>query len=61
MIFDRSERTIVAVCACGAREIFLKPADADTWAVAHLAVCTDRKERAHALTASRARHARTPR
>lgn len=58
MIFDRTQRSILAVCACGAREIHPTQADADAWAVAHLATCQDVAERARALTASRVRHSR---
>lgn len=56
--FDRSARSVVAVCtSCGAREVFLAGdgAAADSWALAHLARAHDPATSAAALTAARQR------
>jgi len=34
---DRSGRSIVAVCRCGARDVFATDAAADRWVATHLA------------------------
>lgn len=36
--FDTSERSIVAVCTCGARDVFAYSASAYDWAQAHMRV-----------------------
>lgn len=33
---DRAHRSIVVVCACGARDVFLTAAAADRWALEHV-------------------------
>lgn len=36
--FDTSDRSVVAVCTCGAREVFWDSAPAYDWAQAHLRI-----------------------
>jgi hypothetical protein len=33
---DRAHRSLVVVCACGARDVFLTAAAADRWALEHV-------------------------
>ena len=62
---DRSSRSVVALCACGAREVFTNnPAAADRWAIDHVyaahpkvddQVANDLRDRAIAASATRRR------
>lgn len=57
--FDTTQRSTVAVCACGAREVLWSPEAAYDWAAAHLRVCTlVEVDRVRALAAVRAGRAR---
>lgn len=57
--FDETQRSVVAVCDCGAREILWSSAAAYDWAAGHLRVCTlVEPERVRALAAVRAGRAR---
>lgn len=57
--FDRSPRSVVAVCSCGARDVFTSQSVADGWAVAHVltahADAGDQADRTRALTAASSR------
>lgn len=61
--FDETQRSTVAVCVCGAREVLWSREAAYDWASGHLRVCTlvehvDRDERVRTLAAIRAGRAR---
>lgn len=61
--YDVTQRSVVAVCACGAREVLWSQAAAFDWAAGHLRVCTalarlDDLARDRALGAVRAGRAR---
>lgn len=58
--FDRTQRSIVAICACGRRELFTNQASADRWAAEHVNTAhADRTlEHDRAVTASRQRRHR---
>lgn len=57
---DKTQRSVVVTCQCGARELLGTPAAADAWSVAHLRrhVELDREVRARALAAAAARQRR---
>lgn len=57
--YDSTQRSVVAICDCGAREILWSPEAAYDWAAAHLRVCTlAEPERVRTLAAVRAGRAR---
>lgn len=58
--FDRTQRSIVAVCGCGARGVFLDQAEADRWALAHVYKAHPEPSHEHmkAITAGRVRRHR---
>lgn len=57
--FDATQRSVVAVCSCGAREILWSSESAYDWATGHLRVCTlVEPERVRSLAAVRAGRAR---
>lgn len=61
--FDRTQRSIVAVCGCGARDVFTNQAAADAWALAHIYTAHPEPTAEHmrAITAGRVRrHRATP-
>jgi hypothetical protein len=55
--FDRTGRSVVAVCSCGARDVFTATGPAESWARHHMALAhpDPAKERERQLTADRAR------
>lgn len=57
---DETQRSVVVTCQCGARELVGTPAQADTWAVAHLRrhVELEREARRRAIAAAAARQRR---
>lgn len=62
--FDRSDRSVVAVCdECGARDVFASPAAADRWAADHAgsACAAPSGARTRFLTAARVRKHRAAR
>lgn len=61
--FDRSARSVVAVCAeCGTRDIFATVTAADRWAVDHVMTCGDPSEaRTTFLASARQRRSRATR
>lgn len=62
--FDRTQRSVVALCACGAREVCYDQAEADRWVAAHIERAHPvplellAMERRRAITASRVRRHR---
>lgn len=61
--YDETQRSVVAVCLCGAREVLWSREAAYDWASAHLRVCSlvdalEVAERTRALAAVRAGRAR---
>lgn len=61
--YDATQRSVVAVCSCGAREILWSSESAYDWATGHLRVCADAgqvepAERVRALAAVRAGRSR---
>lgn len=54
--YDETQRSIVAICDCGAREILWSSQAAYEWSAAHLAVCSlvGQAERERTLAAVRA-------
>lgn len=62
---DRGDRSIVGVCVCGARDVFLTARAADAWALEHVyrahpkgAGDVSDADRNRAITASRKRRER---
>lgn len=55
--FDRTTRSVVAVCSCGARDVFTAPGPAESWAQIHMerAHPDPSRERQRQLTAERER------
>ena len=52
--YDTTQRSTVAVCSCGARDVHASQAAAKAWASRHLLVCTLRDaEHRRALAARR--------
>lgn len=54
MIRDESARSVVQVCECGARDVAVSAAAADSWQRAHLRVCqlvTRQRERDRIMAA----------
>lgn len=57
--FDRTSRSVVACCSCGARDVFTSQSVADGWAVAHVMTAhpdpDEAVDRARTLTAAASR------
>lgn len=56
--YDEAQRSVVAICDCGAREVLSSMRLAYDWSAAHLIVCQIEVERARTLAAVRAGRAR---
>lgn len=59
--FDRTQRSVVACCSCGARDVFTNQAAADAWAMNHIYTAHPAPDAAHmaAITAGRVRRHRS--
>lgn len=58
--FDRTQRSVVVICACGARRVFNDQTEADRWSLDHVYVAHPEPSHEHmaAITANRVRRFR---
>lgn len=58
--FERTQRTVLGMCVCGARDIFTHQAAADAWALEHIYRAHPEPSHEHhqAITAGRVRRHR---